>query len=95
MPAYVIADVEVTDPELFAEYRELVVPTVDAYGGKYIARGGETALLEGDRSPNRTVIIEFPSIEQAKAWHGSDEYAHPKDMRIRSTNSHVIVVEGL
>ena len=95
MPAYVIADVEVTDPELFAEYRELVVPTVDAYGGKYIARGGETALLEGDRSPNRTVIIEFPSMEQAKAWHDSDEYAHPKDMRIRATNSHVIVVEGL
>ena len=95
MPAYVIADVEVTDPELFAEYRELVVPTVDAYSGRYIARGGETALLEGDRSPNRTVIIEFPSMEQAKAWHDSDEYAHPKDMRIRSTNSHVIVVEGL
>ncbi len=95
MPAYVIADVEVTDPDLFAEYRELVVPTVNAYGGKYIARGGETALLEGDRAPNRTVIIEFPSMEQAKAWHDSEEYAHPKDMRIRATNSHVIVVEGL
>ena len=95
MPAYVIADVEVTDPDLFAEYRELVVPTVNAYGGRYIARGGETALLEGDRAPNRTVIIEFPSMEQAKAWHGSEEYAHPKDMRIRATNSHVIVTEGL
>ena len=95
MPAYVIADVEVTDPELFAEYRELVESTVNAYGGRYIARGGETALLEGDRAPNRTVIIEFPSMERAKAWHGSDEYAHPKDMRIRSTNSHVIIVEGL
>ncbi len=95
MPAYVIADVEVTDPELFAEYRELVVPTVNAYGGKYIARGGETAVLEGDRAPNRTVIIEFPSMERAKAWHGSDEYAHPKDMRIRATISNVIVTEGL
>lgn len=62
MSAYVIADVEVTDPELFAEYRELVMPTVDAYGGRYIARGGETALLEGDRAPNRTVIIEFPRL---------------------------------
>ena len=95
MPAYVIADVEVTDPELFAEYRELVEPTVNAYGGRYIARGGQTRLIEGDRAPNRTVIIEFPSMEQAEAWHGSDEYAHPKDMRIRSTNSHVIIVEGL
>lgn len=95
MPAYVIANVEVTDPELFAEYRELVEPTVNAYGGKYIARGGRAEILEGDRDPNRTVIIEFPSLEQAKAWHDSDEYAHPKDMRIRATNSHVIVVEGL
>ena len=95
MPAYVIADVEVTAPELFAEYRELVVPTVNAYGGRYIARGGATEVLEGDRVPNRTVIIEFPSMEQAKAWHDSEEYAHPKDMRIRATNSHVIVVEGI
>ena len=95
MPAYVIADVEVTNPELFAQYRELVEPTVNAYGGKYIARGGETHTLEGDRVPNRTVIIQFPSVEQAKAWHGSEEYAHPKDMRIRSTNSQVIIVEGL
>ena len=95
MPAYVIADVEVTDPALFAEYRELVGPTVNAYGGKYIARGGATEVLEGDRVPNRTVIIEFSSMEQAKAWHGSDEYAHPKDMRIRATISNVIVTEGL
>ena len=78
MPAYVIANVEVTDPELFAEYRELVLPTVNAYGGKYIARGGRAELLEGDRDPNRTVIIEFPSLEQAKAWHGSEEYATPQ-----------------
>ena len=95
MPAYLIADVEVTDPELFAEYRELVEPTVNAFGGRYIARGGETVFLEGDRSPNRTVIIEFPSIEQARAWHDSDEYAPAKDMRFRSANSQVIIVEGV
>ena len=62
MAAYVIADVEVTDPELFAEYRELVEPTVNAFGGRYLARGGDTLLVEGDRSPNRTVIIEFDSM---------------------------------
>ena len=95
MPAYVIADVEVTDSKLFAEYRELVLPTVTAYGGRYIARGGATEVLEGDRVPNRTVIIEFSSMGQAKAWHSSDEYAHPKDMRIRATNSNVIIVEGI
>ncbi len=95
MPAYVIADVEVTDPELFAEYRGLVEPIVNAFGGRYIARGGETLLVEGDRSPNRTVIIEFPSMERAKAWHDSDEYAPVMDMRFRSANSHVIIVEGV
>ena len=95
MPAYLIADVEVTDPDLFTEYRELVEPTVNAFGGRYIARGGETLLLEGDRSPNRTVIIEFDSIEQAKAWHDSDEYAPARDMRFRSANSHVVIVEGV
>ena len=82
-------------PELFAKYRELVEPTVNAFGGRYIARGGETQLLEGDRAPNRTVIIEFPSMGRARAWHNSDEYAPAKDMRFRSATSHVIVVEGL
>ncbi len=67
MPAYVIADVEVTDPDLFTEYRGLVEPIVNAFGGRYLARGGETVLLEGERSPNRSVIIEFDSMEQAIA----------------------------
>ena len=95
MPAYVIADVEVTDPDLFTEYRALVEPTVNAYGGRYIARGGETLLLEGDRSPNRSVIIEFDSMEQAMAWHDSEEYAPVKDMRLRSANTHLVIVDGV
>ena len=84
MAAYVIADVEVTDPELFAEYRGLVEPIVKAFGGRYLARGGETQVVEGDRTPNRSVIIEFPSMEQARAWHESEEYGPVKDMRVRS-----------
>ena len=95
MPGYVIADVEVTNPELFEEYRKLVPATIEAYGGRYIARGGTAEAVEGERVPNRTVIIEFESFEQAKAWHGSEEYAVPKQMRIDSTNSSVIIVEGL
>lgn len=95
MPAYVIADVEVTNEELFEEYRKLVPATIEAYGGKYIVRGGASEVVEGEWTPHRTVIIEFDSLEQAKAWHASGEYAGPKQMRIDSTNSSVIIVEGL
>ncbi len=95
MAGYVIADVEVTDAELFDKYRELVPATVEAYGGKYIVRGGDSEVVEGDITPNRTVIIQFDSVEQAKAWHSSEEYAIPKQMRIDSTNSNVFIVEGV
>ena len=95
MTAYVIADVEVTDEALFEKYRELVPATIEAYGGRYIVRGGASEIVEGNNTPHRTVIIEFPSFEQAKAWHASDEYAGPKQMRIDSTNSNVMIVEGL
>lgn len=95
MTAYVIADVEVTDEALFEKYRELVPATIEAYGGRYIVRGGASEVVEGNNTPHRTVIIEFPSFEQAKAWHASDEYAGPKQMRIDSTNSNVMIVEGL
>ena len=95
MPGYVIADVEVTNPELFEEYRKLVPATVEAYGGRYIVRGGDSKVVEGEWTPNRTVIIEFESFEQAKAWHSSEMYAGPKQMRIDSTNSSVIIVDGL
>ena len=95
MTAYVIADVEVTDEALFEKYRELVPATIEAYGGRYIVRGGASEVVEGNNTPHRTVIIEFPSFEQAQAWHASDEYAGPKKMRIDSTNSNVMIVEGL
>ena len=95
MAGYVIADVEVTDAKLFEKYRKLVPATIEAYGGKYIVRGGESVVAEGDWTPHRTVIIEFENFEKAKAWHGSDEYAGPKQMRIDSTNSSVIIVDGV
>lgn len=95
MPAYVIADVEVTNPEMFEEYRKLVPATVEAYGGRYIVRGGDSEVVEGEWTPSRTVVIEFESFEQAKAWHSSEMYAGPKQMRIDSTNSSVIIVDGL
>ncbi len=94
MAAYVIADVDVTDPELFAEYRKLVSPIVEMYGGRYIVRGGESEVIEGDGTPHRTVVIEFDSLARAKQWYHSPEYAPAKEMRFRSANTSLIVVDG-
>jgi uncharacterized protein (DUF1330 family) len=94
MAGYVIADVDVTDPVLFAEYRKLVSATVEQYGGKYLARGGESVVVEGDWTPSRTVVIEFESFERAKAWYHSDQYAPALKMRLDSANSSVIIVDG-
>lgn len=94
MAGYVIADVDVTDPEKFAEYRELVSDTVEKYGGKYLVRGGEFVVEEGDWTPTRTVVIEFESFERAKEWYHSDDYAPALKLRIESTNSSVIIIDG-
>ena len=94
MPAYVINDMEVTDPQLFEEYKKLSPPTVAQYGGRFLARGGRTETLEGEWSPKRLVILEFPSMEQARAWVESSEYAPARALRQRSSRSNIIVVEG-
>jgi len=94
MPAYMIAQVNITDPEAFKAYQARVPDTLKAYGGKYIVRGGETAVLEGDMPYPRIVVIEFPSLDQAKAWHASDEYAEPLAMRQASADSVLIAVDG-
>ena len=69
--AYVIVDIEVSDPERYAAYRELTAPPVEAGGGRYLARGGATEVFEGDRVPHRTVILEFPDMTTARAWYDS------------------------
>lgn len=94
MPAYVLNDMEITDPALFEEYKKLTPATVAQYGGRFLARGGRTETLEGDWSPKRLVIIEFPSVEQAKAWADSNEYAPAKRLRQMASKSNLIVVEG-
>jgi uncharacterized protein (DUF1330 family) len=95
MLAYVIAEVEVTDPTLFEQYRQGVPATVAAHGGRYLVRGGAVTPAEGDWRPKRLIILEFPSVERAKAWHASPAYAPLKAMRERSARSKVVIVEGL
>ena len=94
MVAYVINDMVVTDPALLEEYKKLSPATVAQYGGRFLARGGKVETLEGDWSPKRLVIIEFPSVEQARAWSNSAEYAPARKLRHRAARSNLIVVEG-
>lgn len=94
MPAYVINDMEITDPEVFEEYKKLSPATVAQFGGRFLARGGNIESLEGNWSPKRLVILEFPSVEQARAWVNSTEYAAAKKLRHQSSKSNLIIVEG-
>jgi uncharacterized protein (DUF1330 family) len=95
MPAYVIAEVTVRDAATYERYKELAPPTIAAYGGRYIARGGATATLTGAWYPTRVVILEFPSMEQARAWWDSPEYAPAKSMREASADAQIVLVDGL
>jgi len=95
MPAYILVQVDVTDPANYEKYKPMVPPSIAAYGGRMIVRGGKTETLEGDWSPKRLVVLEFPSVEQAKKWWSSPEYAEPKALRQRSAKTQMIVVEGV
>ncbi|MCY3691475.1 MAG: DUF1330 domain-containing protein [Chloroflexota bacterium] len=95
MAAYIIATIEVTDPEQFEVYRGQVPATIEKHGGRYLVRGGEVSVVEGDQPERRTVVLEFDSLEKAKGWYYSDDYAGPKELRIASTISNVMIVEGV
>lgn len=95
MSAYVIVDIDVTDPAVYEEYKRLAPPTVTTYGGKYLARGGRCEVLEGDWLPKRLVILRFDTIEQAKLWLDSPEYQPIKKLRHMAAHSNMIVVEGV
>jgi uncharacterized protein (DUF1330 family) len=95
MPAYFIVDLEVTDPAGFEEYRKLVPGTIQQYGGRFLVRGGAVETLEGDWQPQRVVVLEFPSLEQAKRWYNSEDYRDPKALRFKTARTRLILVEGV
>jgi uncharacterized protein (DUF1330 family) len=94
MPAYVICDVDVTNPEAYEEYKRLSAIACEAAGGRFIVRGGEVAVLEGDWDPSRIVVLEFPSVDAAKAWYKSKEYQAAKAARAGAAISRFIAVPG-
>ena len=95
MPAYLIADVEVLDPSGYEEYRKQVPATIAAFGGRYLARGGALTVLEGNWSPKRGVILEFPSLDRLKAWYDSPAYVPLRALRERTTKSNRVMIDGL
>jgi len=95
MPAYVIVDIQVNDPVGYEEYKKLAPPSIAAYGGKYLARGGQTEVLEGDWSPSRLVILQFDSIDQAKKWLNSSEYGAARAMRHQTTTTNMVMIAGI
>ncbi|HKX26409.1 MAG TPA: DUF1330 domain-containing protein [Blastocatellia bacterium] len=95
MPAYVVVNVEVQNPVGYEDYKGLVEPSIKAYGGRYLVRGGQVEVVEGDWVPNRFVIVEFPDAARAKAWWESAEYAEAKAIRQACARTDMFIVEGL
>jgi len=95
MAGYLIAMIEVTDQEGYKEYRERVPATIAAHGGRYLARGGQTEVLEGSMPSKRLAIVEFPSLAAAKAWWQSPEYQPVRAIRERTAKSTLVITEGL
>jgi uncharacterized protein (DUF1330 family) len=95
MPAYLILDIHVEDPEEYAAYRERSPATLEAYGGRYLVRGGPHEVVEGDWDPERVVVLEFPSVERAHEWYESPEYQAIVEKRKRAAPSNVVLVDGV
>ena len=95
MAAYVIAEVDVNEPTLYDEYRKMVPATVQKYGGRFLVRGGAVDSREGGWNPARFVVLEFPTMEQARKWYASPEYAPALALRRKAASTKLILVEGV
>ena len=95
MPAYIIVDVVITDPVKYEEYKKHTPASLAPFEGKFLVRGGEAITLEGDWQPGRIVVLEFPTMEKAKAWWNSPGYAPAKLIRQRASRTRMIAVGGV
>ncbi len=95
MSAFIIVEIEIREAEPYERYKQLAPPSIAAYGGRYIVRGGEAETLEGGWKPKRLVMLEFPTMELARAWWASPEYAEGKALRQSCADTKMILVAGL
>jgi uncharacterized protein (DUF1330 family) len=94
MAGYVIANVVWKDPEGFAAYCRLMPPSLKRYGGRVLVGSQTSEVMEGDWNPARLVVIEFPGVEQARQWYGSEEYRPALEIRRKSAENELLIVEG-
>jgi uncharacterized protein (DUF1330 family) len=94
MPAYVIVETDVTDPEQYEQYKAAASGAVTAAGGRYLARGGELAVLEGDWQPPRLVILEFEDLTAARRWYDSERYRAARQLRQGAAHLRMVAVQG-
>jgi uncharacterized protein (DUF1330 family) len=94
MAAYIIVEVEITDAKAYEDYQPMAAASVARHGGKFIVRGGQTETLEGGWAPKRIVVLEFPSIEKAREFYRSEDYAPALGLRLAASKSRAIIVEG-
>ena len=95
MTAYIIARVDINDWEQYKKYLSVTPEAIAEFGGRFIARGGELATLEGPTETRRVVLLEFPSLERAKAFYDSPKYAEAKKLRAGAAIMEMIAVEGV
>jgi uncharacterized protein (DUF1330 family) len=95
MPAYVIVETDLTDPERYERYKPVAADAVSAGGGRYVVRGGELAVLEGDWQPTRLVVLEFEDLAAAKRWYESEGYRQARKLREGAAHIRMVAVQGL
>ena len=95
MPAYVIVETNITGSERYEQYKAAASAAIAAWGGRYLARGGELAVLEGDWQPSRLVVLEFEDLATAKRWYDSDAYQQAKRLREGAAHLRMVAVQGI
>ena len=95
MPAFVIVETDIEDAAQYERYKAASPAAVASGGGRFVARGGELAVLEGDWDPSRVVILEFPDLEAAKRWYDSPEYVETRKLREGAARLRMVAVQGL
>ena len=95
MAAYVVVEIEVTDPVRYEDYKRMAETSIAEFGGRYVVRGGPVETLEGDWHPARFVMLEFANAERAKEWWASELYRPGKELRQATARSRMILVRGV
>jgi uncharacterized protein (DUF1330 family) len=95
MAAYVLAEIDVQDPNAYEDYKKLARAAIEKHGGRYLVGGGKAEAIEGSAPANRLVVLQFPSAEAAKSWYHSPEYQEAAKIRHRASKARVLLVEGV